>query len=462
MSTNVAAAGRQHATKPERWRYVARRILHVFLALAGIALILAFPPIFDIRAGTIVAVAIIAGFLVFVERSQTAAGSTVAPLTAIMTASAVTFGPWALVIGFVAAVTIQVHRLRTKEITNAFAPFLIACQAGAATISTYAMLATWATVQDLIVRWPLATGLFSFVGVIAVGFAWQTSFNLMVAFEHKIAGGSFPVLALVRPGLVASLYAYMLVAMFNFGGIFAAALFYVVVAQFNLIEQTLGTSVRLLKLDRAQEQATTLARDLSHLLDAENVEFGSEVQNIAQMIARKVGMSRREVTMVGLAAELHEIGKCRLAVRVRTNAGLNQAELSQNLTYPRLGAVMIRSTDALLPREIADWIEFHREHFDGTGGPRGLRGNAIPIASRIIAIARQYVAMLTGYDGVEMTNKETALARLAAGGGALYDPELVELLEQRLGLVGAKDSGVMRGNAEDASVERVHEVADAG
>jgi len=46
------------------------------LALAGIALILAFPPTFDIRAGTIVAVAIVAGFLVFVERSQTAAGST--------------------------------------------------------------------------------------------------------------------------------------------------------------------------------------------------------------------------------------------------------------------------------------------------------------------------------------------------------------------------------------------------
>lgn len=448
----MAAAARQQATHPERWRHVARRVLHVFLALTGIALIIAFPPPFDDRATTIVSVAIVAAFLVFVERSQTAAGSTVAPLTAIMTACAVTFGPWALVIGFVAAVTIQVHRLRSREISAAIAPFLIACQAGAATISTYAMLATWAGVHDLIARWPMATGLISFVGVIAVGFAWQTSFNLMVAFEHKITGSSFPMLALVRPGLVASLYAYMLVAMFKFGGIFAAALFYVVVAQFSLIEQTLGTSIRLLKLDRAQEQATALARDLSHLLDSESVEFGSEVQNIAQMIARNIGMSRREVAMVGLAAELHEIGKCRLPASVRTNVGLNQAELAQYLTYPRLGAVLIRSSDALLPREIADWIEFHREHFDGNGGPRGLRGNAIPIASRIIAIARHYVAMLTGHDGAEMTSKETALGRLAAGGGTLYDPEVVDLLEQRLGLVGAKDAGV----------KRVHEVADAG
>ena len=451
LSTNVAAVGRQEAMQPERWRIVARRTLNVFLALGGIALIVAFPPVFDLRASTIVSVAIVAAFLIFVERSQTAAGSTVAPLTAIMTACAVTFGPWALVIGFVAAVTIQIHRLRIREVSPSVAPFLIACQAGASTISTYAMLATWAGVQDLIARFPTFEWILLFAGTIAVGIAWQTSFNLMVAFEALIGGSSFPVLALVRPGLVASLYAYMLIAMYNFGGIFAAALFYVVVAQFNLIEQTLGTSVRLLKLDRAQEQAMALTRDLSHLLDAETVEFGSEVQNIAQMIARNLGMSRREVAMVGLAAELHEIGKCRLPVRVRTNVALNQAELAQYLTYPRLGAVMIRSSDALLPREIADWIEFHREHFDGNGGPRGLRGDAIPVASRIIAIARHYVAMLTGYDGSETATKETALARLAAGSGALYDPVLVEVLEQRLTLA-----------AKDSSVKRVHEVADVG
>jgi hypothetical protein len=271
LSTNVAAVGRQETTQPEQWRLVARRTFHIFLALSGIALVVAFPPTFDLRAGTIVSVAIVAAFLVFVERSQTAAGSTVAPLTAIMTSCAVTFGSWALLIGLVAAVTIQVHRLRIREITGAIAPFAIACQAGAATISTYAMLATWAALHDVIARWPMGTPLLLFVGIIAVGFVWQTSFNLMVAFDAKIGNSSFPVLALVRPGLVASLYAYMLVAMYNFGGIFAAALFYVVVAQFNIIEQTIGTSVRLLKLDLAQDQATALARDLSHLLDAETV-----------------------------------------------------------------------------------------------------------------------------------------------------------------------------------------------
>ena len=429
---------------------MATRAFYVLLAAAGAALLLAFPPTFDTRIGTVFAVIIVSAFVVFAERSQTAAGSTVAPLTAIMAASAVTLGSWAIVIGAIAVSTIQIRRLRDGEIGPAAAPFVMGGQIGIATMSTYAMLATWSVVRDLIVRWPFADLVWSFVGILAVGIAWQTSTNLLVAFGSKVAGSRFPVVALLRPGIVASLYAYMLVAMYRFGGIFATSLFYIVVAQFNFVQQTLGTSVKLLKLERAQDQATTLVRDLSHLLEVEAVEFGREVRNIAQSMARNMAMSRREVAMVGLAAELHEIGKCRIPYRVRTNVGLTDAEVSQYLSYPRIGAVMVRSSDALLPREIADWIEFHREHFDGSGGPRGLRGDAIPIASRIIAIARSYVAMLTGYDGSDMVNKETALARLSAGGGALYDPGLVDLLENLV------QSG------QHSRIERVHEVADAG
>jgi HD domain len=382
LSTHVAAVDKPQVARTERWRFVATRAFYVLLAASGAALLLAFPPTFDTRIGTVFAVIIVAAFVVFAERSQTAAGSTVAPLTAIMAASAVTLGAWAIVIGAIAVSTIQIRRLRDGEVAPSSAPFALGCQIGAATISSYAMLAIWAVIRDVMARWPIVEPGVFFVGVICVGIAWQTSTNILVAFGSRIMGARFPVLALIRPGIVASLYAYMLVAMYNFGGILATALFYIVVAQINFVQQTLGTSVKLLKLDRAQDQATALVRDLSHLLEAESVEFGREVRNIAQSMARNLAMSRREIAMVGLAAELHEIGKCRIPFRVRMNVGLTDAEIAQYMTYPRIGAVMVRSSDALLPREIADWIEFHREHFDGAGGPRGLRGDAIPLASR--------------------------------------------------------------------------------
>jgi len=89
---------------------------------------------------------------------------------------------------------------------------------------------------------------------------------------------------------------------------------------------------------------------------------------------------------------------------------------------------MVRAADALLPGQIADWIEFHGEHYDGTGYPRGLKGDDIPMESRIIAVAREYVRLLTGYDGSPMVDKEKALTLLRESSGTLYDPRIVKLL----------------------------------
>ena len=91
---------------------------------------------------------------------------------------------------------------------------------------------------------------------------------------------------------------------------------------------------------------------------------------------------------------------------------------------------MLRSADALVDPTVADYVEYHSEHFDGTGYPKGLVGEAIPQASRIISIARAYVSSLTGYDGVEKLKKEEALRKLRQESGTLFDPRLVDLLTE--------------------------------
>jgi len=132
--------------------------------------------------------------------------------------------------------------------------------------------------------------------------------------------------------------------------------------------------------------------------------------------------------LLGLAAELHEIGKSHLPARLRNGAVLNAKESALRKTYSRWGGLMVRAADGLLPAQIADWIEFHGEHFDGTGYPRGLKADSIPLQSRVIAVARDYVRFLTGYDGVDAMDKEKALVLLREGSGTLYDPRLVNLL----------------------------------
>jgi response regulator RpfG family c-di-GMP phosphodiesterase len=190
----------------------------------------------------------------------------------------------------------------------------------------------------------------------------------------------------------------------------------------------LGITLQLHRLEKARDQAYGLVRDLIRLTDVENVEFSSEVQNIAQMMGRRLGMSKKDVDLLGLAAELHEMGKSRIPARVRTGSHLNPKEIAQRNTYTRWGGLMVRAADALLPGQIADWIEFHGEHYDGSGYPRGLKGDDIPAASRIIAVAREYVRLLTGYDGAQIVDKEKALALLRESSGTLYDPRMVKLL----------------------------------
>ena len=261
-----------------------------------------------------------------------------------------------------------------------------------------------------------------------MGLAWQTASNVTAYVYYLINGRPFALTQLLRTGVIASVYAYLLVATYRFGGLLTTSIFYIVVAQIRVVQDVLGITTQLHKLEKAQAQAQGLVRDLTHFTDTENLEFASEVQNISQMLGRRLGMSKRDIDLLGLAAELHEIGKSHIPARIRNRAPSNPKEASQKRAYARWGGLMVRAADALLPNQIADWIEFHGERFDGAGYPRGLKGEDIPLASRIITVARDYVRFLTGYDGADAMEKEKALALLREGSGTLYDPRLVSLL----------------------------------
>jgi hypothetical protein len=425
----VALAGDHAHTQADSWRDTAAQIYLYFLAALAFALVYFFPPHFDLRLGTIVSVAIVALFLIAMERPVKTAATTVAPLTAILAASGVVFGAWMMVLAVVAVVTVQLRMRGNRSVPEKISTAALVGQAGVGVFSTYGVLGVWHAFTTLAALSPsYLHALINLFGVIAAGLVSQTINNLLAYVVYAIHSRPFVISQLLRTGIVASIYAYLLVATYSFGGIIATTIFYVVVAQIKVIQDVLGITAQLHKLERAQAQAQGLARDMIRLTDAENVEFASEVQNIAQMMGRRLGMPKKEVELLGLAAELHEMGKSHIPARIRLSTSLNNKELAQRKTYTRWGGLMVRAADALLPNQIADWIEFHGEHFDGTGYPRGLSGEDIPLASRIIMVAHDYVRFLTGYDGTHAVEKEKALTLLREGSGTLYDPRLVALL----------------------------------
>jgi hypothetical protein len=430
----VALAGDQARVESEKWRLVALDVYCIVLGAAGLMLLVLAPPHLDIRPITVLSVAFVALFLATTERPVQSAGKSFAPLTAVVAASAVVFGGWAIALVLISLIAVRFRMRPDLPRVRVLLSNASIGQAGMGIAGAYAMLLTWSGVsylQNVAPHWaniPIA-----FAGIVCVGLAWQVVQHGLAYGFYALNGTPVNTLQFLRVGVVASLYGYLLVAMYSFGGLFAAAVFYVLVAQGRIVQELTGVTSRLYRLEHVSGQATSIIRDLIRFTDIPDVQFTGEVDNIAQMIARHLGVSRTEVQHIGLAAELHEIGKCRLPARVRRGRDLNAAEEAQLRTYSRLGALMLRSADALLAPEIADYIEYHTEHFDGSGYPKGISGEAIPLPSRIIALARAYVCLLTGYDRSGRVGKEEALRLVRQDAGTLYDPRLVDLLADLVG-----------------------------
>jgi HD-GYP domain-containing protein (c-di-GMP phosphodiesterase class II) len=82
---------------------------------------------------------------------------------------------------------------------------------------------------------------------------------------------------------------------------------------------------------------------------------------------------------------------------------------------------------------VQDWVLHHHEHWDGSGYPDGLAGEAIPLGSRIILVADAFVAITTDRPYRAAQSEAAALRELRAHAGSQFDPSVVEALERYLG-----------------------------
>jgi len=433
-------------------RAVLWQIYYPLLALCGVALLFLFPPSLDRSTATLIAVGVVALFLALVERPTKAAGTAAAPVVAIITASTVLFGWWALVLSAIAWTAVHLRmgsegRTHWQRVRSLFA------QLGQTTIAVYCMQWFLARVSQFSGHQSSQiVAIVTLFAVVTAGMIYQSINNVCWSAAYTLLGEKQPPLRFVNIGLIAAVYAYILVAVYHFGGLLGAALFYVFVGQDRMVRGVMGLTAQLQQLYHARAQARTLVGHLMRFTDVEQGRFATEVQSLSQRIAEALGLPKDEIATIGLAAELHEIGKARLPAKVRVSGNGNGSESSHvadtdhtnghlDLTpteaaqlrmYPRAGALMVRQADALLPQEIAYWIECHGEHFDGSGYPRGLKGEAIPLASRIIAVAREFVRLTMGANGNYETQKDAALASIRERSGTLYDPRLVQITEELL------------------------------
>lgn len=146
-------------------------------------------------------------------------------------------------------------------------------------------------------------------------------------------------------------------------------------------------------------------------------------------LAKKIGLTEEEQDNIRGAAILHDIGKIGISESILRKPGLLSAsEFQQVRKHPATGE---RICSALkFARDMLPIIRHHHEHYNGHGYPDGLKGQKIPLAARIVAVADGYDAMTSDRPYRSGLPVEEALGRLEKGAGSQWDPELVPVFVQ--------------------------------
>ncbi len=173
---------------------------------------------------------------------------------------------------------------------------------------------------------------------------------------------------------------------------------------------------------------------LSQAIDAKDGftrGHADRVSRIAGAIAREMGLPEKEIEQIELAGLLHDIGKIGVDDSVLMKpTGLNPEEQELMRRHPIYGASILEPSVALRP--LAPIVLHHHENYDGSGYPEGLRGDEIPLGSRIIIVGDAYEAMTSDRIYRRAIGHERAMEQLNRHKAAQFDPKVVRALEHLL------------------------------
>jgi diguanylate cyclase (GGDEF)-like protein len=161
--------------------------------------------------------------------------------------------------------------------------------------------------------------------------------------------------------------------------------------------------------------------------DSYTGEHSASVVDSARSVARALGLHELEIERVGHAALLHDIGKVGVPDRILHKSGpLAGDEWDLMREHPVIGERILSAIPGL--GGVAQMVRHEHERFDGSGYPDGLRGDEIPIGSRIILACDAYHAMTShrAYRGA--MEQDHAIAELVRGAGSQFDPKVVAVL----------------------------------
>lgn len=168
---------------------------------------------------------------------------------------------------------------------------------------------------------------------------------------------------------------------------------------------------------------------LSKAAEYRDPETGAHILRMAhfsKLIAREMGLSLEEQSLLLEAAPMHDIGKVGIADKILLKPGrLDRDEFEIMKQHAVFGYELLKGSSSRVLQAGAEIARGHHEKFDGSGYPSGLKGEEIPIFSRIVAVADVFDALTSERPYKAAWTLEAAVDFLNDGAGTHFDPKCV-------------------------------------
>jgi len=181
-----------------------------------------------------------------------------------------------------------------------------------------------------------------------------------------------------------------------------------------------------------QETVERLAR----AIESHDLETGRHVHRmaaVAALLGSRLGLDAQRTMLLRTAAPMHDVGKIATPDGVLRKQGALTAEERRLMQeHTTVGHEILAGSSSELLKMAAEIALTHHEWFDGSGYPRGLEGEQIPIEGRVVAVADVFDALLSDRPYRPAMGLDEATGTIAAERGAHFDPAVVDTLLDNL------------------------------
>jgi len=179
-------------------------------------------------------------------------------------------------------------------------------------------------------------------------------------------------------------------------------------------------------LERSYDITLETLGDALDLKDRETEGHSKRVTAFTIAIARAMGLPREQINTIARGAFLHDIGKIAIPDKILNKPGkLTKEEMDVMQEHAYHGYQIVKKIPFL--NEAADIVYSHQERFDGTGYPRGLKGEQIPLGARIFSVADTLDAITSDRIYRAAQTLPAAKEEIARWAGRQFDPEVVRV-----------------------------------